>query len=58
MPMYEVTAIRTTFYEVEAETEDEAIDAMIDGLAEEVDGITSNITATKIRETVSTDDED
>lgn len=46
MPSFLVTAHRSTVYQVDAENEQAAIDAMIDGDAKEVDETTHRIEAT------------
>lgn len=45
---YRVEAVRTTVYEVEAQSARQAEDLMIDGKAEEVDGSTDSISAVPI----------
>ena len=45
MTTWLVTAFRATLYKVEAEDRESAIDAMIDGQGEEIDGVTERITA-------------
>jgi len=48
MMKFRVVAHRTAVYEVEAETSEEAIDLMIGGAGDEVDGSTEDIKAIPI----------